>query len=256
MPFASHVKPRLRAAAIHLAASAFIAGAVSLLIFLRWYPPPFASIAGAFGLFTLLVSVDVVLGPALTAVVASPGKPMHVLARDLALIVTVQLAALGYGVYTMALARPVALVFEVDLLRLVSAADLEQGSLQKAAPDLQQLSWSGPRLFAATKPTDPDEQFRSIELALAGIHLAMQPSYWRDYASQGDAAWRAARPVSELTTRYPDATDRVSRIAAEAGLPTGALRFLPLTARHADWVALIAAPDARIVDYVSVDGFF
>ena len=154
-----------------------------------------------------------------------------------------------------ALARPVALVFEVDLLRLVSAADIDPNSLAQAPPALRRLSWSGPRLIAAEKPLDGDEQFRSIELGLAGIHLAMQPVYWRDYASQRTTAWRAASPVSKLLSRYPASLEEVSRVAASAKLPTEGLRFLPLTSRHADWVALIAPPEARIVGYLPLDGF-
>jgi hypothetical protein len=256
MDLISSLKPRLRAAGIHFAASALFAAAASLLIFKLWYPSPFASIAGAFTLFTLLVSVDVMLGPALTAVVASPGKALHVLARDLAVIVAVQLAAFGYGVYTLALARPVALVFEVDLMRLVSAADIEPGALQAAPPALRQLSWAGPRLLAAAKPSEGDEQFRSIELGLAGIHLAMQPVYWRDYASQSTTAWRAARPVSKLVSHYPASAEQVAQVADSAGLPAEALRYLPLTSRHADWVTLIAPPDARVVGYLPLDGCF
>ena len=253
--FVASAKPRLRAAAIHFVASAAFAGVASLVIFRVWYPPPFASIAGAFTLFTLLVGIDVVLGPALTAVVASRDKPKRVLARDLAVIVSVQLAAFAYGVHTLALARPVALVFEVDLMRLVSAADIDPNALDGAPLALRKLSWSGPRLMAAEKPADGDEQFRAIELGLAGIHLAMQPVYWRDYASQRTTAWQAASPVSKLLMRYPGSADEVAQIAASAKLSAEELRFLPLTSRHADWVALIAPPDARIVGYLPLDGF-
>jgi len=34
------------------------------------------------------------------------------------------------------------------------------------------------------------------------------------------------------------------------------MRFLPMTSRHASGVALLAPPDARIVGYLPVDGFF
>ncbi len=53
---------------------AFIAALAAALVFLVWYPSPYSTLAGGTGLFLLIVSVDVVMGPALTAVVASPGK--------------------------------------------------------------------------------------------------------------------------------------------------------------------------------------
>src|SRR5882762_3071798 len=109
----SAIPLRLRAAATHLLASAVVAGIASLVVFKLWYPSPFSTVAGGSALFLILISVDVTLGPALTAVIASPGKPQTEFIRDLAVIVVVQFSAFAYGLYTMALARPVALAFEV-----------------------------------------------------------------------------------------------------------------------------------------------
>lgn len=252
----SSLKPRLRAAGIHLACSALVAGLASLLVFKLWYPSPFAAIAGGTHLFLLLMSVDVVMGPALTAVAASANKPKPELVRDLAVIVVLQLAAFSYGLYTMALARPVAVAYEIDLFRVVAAADIEPDTLREAPVALRELSWAGPRVLAAVKPTNPDEQARSIELGLAGIHLSSQPRYWREYPAHADAAWRAARPVSALLTKYPGAAADLARIAAAAGEHAQALRFLPLQVRRADWVAVLHKRDARIVGYLPLDGFF
>jgi hypothetical protein len=188
--------------------------------------------------------------------VASPGKAWRVFARDLTVIVCFQLAAFGYGIYTIALARPVALVFEVDLMRVVSAADIEPGSESNAPPPLRRLSWTGPVLMAAALPEEGDEKLKAIELGLAGIHLAMQPIYWRDYASQSSIAWKAARPAAKLVAQYPDAAADVTRVAESAGVPIASLRFMPVTSRHADWVALLTEPGAKVVGYLPLDGFF
>lgn len=237
-------------------ASGLVAAAAAAGVFCVWYPPPFAALTGGIGLFLLIVSVDVVLGPALTAVVASPGKARRELTRDLAAIVFVQLAAFAYGLYTMAVARPVWLAFEVDRLRVVTAADIESEALQDAPRAMQALSWTGPRTMAVVKPSDPDEQMRAIELGLAGLDLAMQPRYWRTYATHTDEVWRAARPVSVLLAQYPQRAADVAAIAQAAGQPVQALRFLPLLSRQASWVSLIAQPGAQVVGHLPVEGFF
>ena len=247
---------RLRAAGIHLGLSALVAGLASCLVFFVWYPSPLATIAGGTHLFLLLVSIDVVMGPVLTAVVASKTKPRRELARDLSVIVALQLAAFAYGLYSMALARPVALVFEIAEFRVVSAAEIEPAGLDGAPANLRALSWRGPRLIAAAKPTDPQEMLRTVELGLAGIPLSAMPRYWRDYSAYTDAAWRAARPVAALLTKYPASNDSLALIAASAGQPVSALRFLPLRARRAEWVTVIAAPDSRVVGHLPLDGFF
>jgi hypothetical protein len=247
---------RLVATSVHFIASLLLTAFAALVVFVVWYPPPYAAMAGGLGLFALIVGVDVVLGPTLTAVISSPAKQMREFRRDLAVIAVVQLSALGYGLYTLALARPVWLSFEVDLFRVVTAADVEPELLGEAAPQFRQLPWSGPRLIAAVKPTDPNEQLRSIDLGLAGIHLSMLPRHWRDYASQRDAAWRAGRPVALLLTKYPQAALPLADIAARAGQPVEALRFVPLVSRQASWVTLLAGPDSHVVGHLPLDGFF
>jgi hypothetical protein len=247
---------RLKAAGIHLLASALIAALAAALVFLVWYPSPYSTLAGGTSLFLLIVSVDVIIGPALTAVAASPGKGRAELTRDLAVIVVLQLAAFGYGLYTMALARPVALAFEIDRFRVVTAADIEPASLAEAPPGLQTLSWTGPRQIAAVKPTDPAEQMKAMELGLAGFDLWMQPKYWREYGPLADTAWKAARPVPVLLAKYPQLAAEVARIAKDAGQPAHALRFLPLMSRRESWVTLVAEPGAKVVGHLPLDGFF
>lgn len=247
---------RPRAVAIHLAASAVLAGLASMLVFLVWYPSPFDAIAGGATLFLMLVGVDMVLGPALTAVVANPAKPLRELRRDLVVIVLLQFAGMVYGLYTVALARPVFLSFEVDRFRVLAAADVEPEALRGAPPALRSLPWTGPRFIAAVKPSKPDELMRSVELGLAGFDLSMIPANWREYGSQTDAVWRASKPVPALLARYPQATAAMAAVATRAGQPANALRYLPLMSRHLSWVALIAAPDSRVVGYLPLDGFF
>lgn len=246
---------RIRYSSLHLLFSAGLAGVVGLLVFRLWYPPPFSTISAGVALFVLVVSVDVVLGPLLTAVIASPTKPRRELRRDLALIVGVQLAGLAIGLHTLGLARPVLISFEIDRFRVVTAADIDVETLKEAPADLRRLSWTGPRLIAAVKPSDPAEQMRSIELGLAGVDLSMIPKYWRDYSSQRDAVDKAAHPLALLLRRYPGQAATVREIAARSGIEPKNLRFLPVLSRQASWAAVISVPDARILGYLPVDGF-
>jgi hypothetical protein len=257
MSSADHPKSmRWRAASLHLGACLLIAALAALLVFLCWYPWPFAAITDVAPVFLMLVGIDIAVGPALTLVVAKPTKHRAELVRDLSVIAILQLGALAYGLHSVASARPVALVFEADLLRLVTASDIEPESLAEAPQSLRELSWRGPTLMSATKPTDADELLRTIELGLAGVPLAALPKYWRDYATQADQVWQTARPVPALLTRYPNLKADAAAIARDAGQPPEALRFVPLVSRQASWVALIAAPNARVVGYLPVDGFF
>lgn len=246
--------PRLHAAALHLGVSACLALLASIFVFLFWYQWPFAALAGGINLFLILVSVDVVMGPALTFVAASPSKSKRELVRDLAIIVALQLAAFCYGIYTMALARPVALVYEVDRFRVIAATDIEPANLADAPAELRSLPWTGPHTIAVVKPTDVDELLRSIQLGLAGVPLAALPKYWRSYESQAAEAWLRARPVSQLVAKYPQAATDLASISSSAKVPQAALRFLPVQARQATAVAILAEPAAKIVGYLPLEG--
>jgi len=242
------VVSRWKAALLHLAGSVGVVGLVTVVLVQLWFPAPYSKLSGGLELLALLLAVDVALGPVLTAVAASPGKPLRVLARDLLVILALQLGAFGYGLYTMAVARPVGLVFEVNHLRVVSSADIDPELLRDAPADMRQLSWTGPRLFAAVKPTDGKQLLEAIDYGLAGVDLAMLPKHWRPYASRQAEVLKVAAPAAHLLAEHPRVMAEVERLAGAAGVPADQLRVLPVRAPKADdWVALVAPTDGRIV---------
>jgi hypothetical protein len=247
---------RFRASGIHFLISTGVAFASALLVFLVWYPSPYEVLAGGLTLFAMVVGIDVVLGPLLTALVANPKKSRTELRRDIALIVVVQILAFFYGMYTVAMARPVHLVFEIDRFRVVSAADISPAELEKAAPAYRHLSWIGPTLIAARKSTNQEEMIRSLDLGLQGVDISMQPDRWIDYASSAEAVLQKARPVNLLLAKYPAEVEQVRLAAANSKVDLENIYFLPMDSRSASGSALIAAPDARIIGYLAVDGFF
>ncbi|NKI94429.1 TfpX/TfpZ family type IV pilin accessory protein [Rhizobacter sp. SG703] len=252
----SSLPRRVRATAIHVLVSACVAVLASLLVFVVWYPSPYGALTGGTGLFVLLMSVDLVLGPVLTAVVANAAKPSKELLRDIAVIACLQVAAFAYGIHTIAIARPVIAAFEVDRLRVVTAVEIEAAKLPEAPEGLRTLSWTGPRLIAARKPTAGDEAFRAMTLGLGGVDLSMVPAYWTPYDEMRADVLRVSRPAAVLAAHYPEAAKALANVAARANVNPDDLRFLPLVSRRASWVALIAQPDARIVGHLPLDGFF
>ncbi len=243
---------RVRVTGLHLIVSLSVAVVAAAMIFLVWFPSPLATVAGGLRLFGLLSAIDVVLGPLLTCFVASANKPKRELRRDIGFIAAVQLIAFVYGVYSIALARPVLLVLEVDRLQIVSAADISPGSLERALPEFRELSWTGPRLVAVRRSKNVADTLRSMDQAAEGLSLPQQPERWIDYVSQKELVLREARLASALLTSNPDIAPRLARLADESGLPTSQLRYLPLLGRGGSAVALIAPPDARIVGYLPI----
>ena len=75
----------------HIAALMGLVAALAVaLVFGIWYPMPYWYLAGGQDLLVLMLSVDLVLGPVLTSVAASPGKTTRHLAMDVTVIAALQ----------------------------------------------------------------------------------------------------------------------------------------------------------------------
>ncbi len=245
---------RLRAAAIHLALSALVAALAALLVFGLWYPTPFREISGGRELFFLVVAVDVVLGPLITFAVFDRRKPGRELRRDLAIVVLLQLGALGYGLHTVFQARPVVVALEGDRLRVVTAVALQEADLSKAPPEWQHLTWHGVHVLT-TRRARGKEQLEAIDMALQGIDVGMRPEFWLPASSTAAEMRAGARPLAALAARYPARAAELQEYVAATGRSAEQLKYLPLLARRTDWVALVDAQSGRIVGHAPFDGF-
>lgn len=209
--------------------------------------------AGGQELFLLIVSVDVVMGPLLTCAVFHHRKPWTELRRDLLVILALQLAALGYGAYTLFLARPVAMVFETTRFRMVTAVQVVETELPEALPQFRQLPWTGPWLLGTREPANADEQVRAVGLAIQGFDVGLRPSFWADYESSVPRIKAAARSIALLQQKYPDAKASIENVFKRAGVDPQVGLFLPVIARK-EWVMLMS-PEAKVLGYLKLDGF-
>lgn len=248
-------RSRLRAATLHSLGCLAVALLALALVFLVWYPWPWAVIAGGLGLFQLIVGVDIVIGPVITFAVFDRRKAWPVLRRDIAVIVLLQLVALGYGLHTLFVARPVALALETDRFRAVSAVEVLTEELPQAPEGLRQLPLGGPHLLRTEAPTDPTEKFESITTALAGADLGMRPRYWRDWDDTARAQVREhARPLERLVRTAPDKAEALERAIADTGLARERVGYLPLLARRAEWIVLVDRETGDPVGYADTVG--
>jgi len=181
---------RLTAFGLHLAGSAFALGLILGGLYLGWYRWPGWYLLGALRVLGIVLLVDIVIGPTLTLIVANPLKVRRVLARDLAIIVAVQIIALVYGATTLWLGRPLYYTFSVDRLEIVQASDLEREEIERARrenPDFAPHWYSLPRWVWAPLPEDREEASKIVNSAIfGGSDVIDMPRYFR--------AWSAGLP--------------------------------------------------------------
>jgi hypothetical protein len=248
-------QPRLRAAGIHLGISLCVAALAAALVFGLWYPYPYREISGGRELFVLLISVDVAMGPLLTLAVFNRSKPPRELRRDLAMIGLLQLAALGYGMWTVSSARPVHLAFEIDRFRVVHAVDVPRELLARAPAALDVLPWTGPTLVAVRPFRSEQEKMEATLVALKGVALGARPDLWQSYEEARPAVLAAAKPLTELKARVGQEASRVDQAVAESGRPIHALAYLPLAGRKSFWTVLLDRSTADVVGFIALDSF-
>src|SRR5215469_1302340 len=130
---------RLSVFTAHLLGSASVLTLVLGALYLGWYRWPGWYLTSVLHVVGIVVLVDLVVGPTLTLIVANPRKARRVFARDVAIIVAVQLAALVYGTVTLWNGRPLYYTFSADRLEIVQASDIEAAeaaSAQRSNPSL------------------------------------------------------------------------------------------------------------------------
>src|SRR5882762_2752146 len=195
---------RLKAFGLHLSASLTLLTLILGALYLGWYRWPGWYLTGVLHVLIIVGIVDLAIGPTLTLIVANPRKPRRALARDIGVIVTVQLAALIYGAATLWLGRPLYYTFSVDRLQIVQASDLERSEIALARtqnPALAPHWYSLPRWIWAPLPANPDEAGKIVGSTLFGGQDVIQmPRYFRPGEEGQPKGWANTRPRTKTKT--------------------------------------------------------
>ncbi|MFM6991357.1 MAG: TfpX/TfpZ family type IV pilin accessory protein [Rhodoferax sp.] len=246
---------RVKASGIHLGLSLLVASLAATLVFWVWYPYPYREISGGRELFLLVVTVDVILGPLITLSIFNRTKPWPVLRRDLAVVALLQLSALGYGMWTVFVARPVHLVFEYYRLAVVHAVDVPAELLAATPPSIDALPLTGPTLLSVRAFKSPDEQGSMTMQAIGGVSLAARPDLWQAYSAAIPQILKEAKPASQLKTRFPARAAEIDQALAPFGQAAQGMVYLPMVGRKSFWTAFLDPITAEVRAFLPLDSF-
>lgn len=229
------------------------------LVFGIWYPYPYRDISGGKSLFLLVVAVDVVMGPLLTLAVFNRQKNPRELRLDLAFIGALQLGALAYGLWTVAVARPVHLVFEMDRFRVVHSIDVEPEILKHAPAEWQQLPLMGPTLISVRDFKNSDESMDVTMAALQGLHPSARPDFWQSYEKAKPQILAQAGSLEDLKKKFPDRVvdiDQALATFSSQGRSVDSVGYFPLVSRSSIfWTVLLDKQTAEVIAFVPLDPF-
>lgn len=247
----SNLSKRIKAAAWHLLGSVLVAAVSAGFVFGLWYPGPYAVLAGGVGLFLLITTVDVVLGPLLTLVAYDVRKTRSHLLRDLATIALIQLAGLGYGLHTVFVARPVVLAAENQLFRVVVANEVDLAEIAAAPQELRQISLTGPVLVGVRSAKNGQERMEFIQRSLEGYDGGARPKLWEPYEDSKHRVISQLKPMDGLVLSGP-AKERVDKAIQKTGLSSEAIGYADVKARALGWILLVDRSSGKPLDFVSI----
>jgi hypothetical protein len=243
---------RWRASGIHLVISVLIAAAGLAFMLGAWYPGPLFQAAGGNELLFILVGVDVIIGPLLTLAVFKAGK--RGMKFDLAVIAILQVSALLYGAWVVAVARPAFIVFVKDRFEVASAIELKPEELAQARfPQFRQVPLAGPEWAVVDWPADKAEQQKLVQLALTGVDLHMFPRYYAPYEQRTREVLAKAITMDEVRKTEPAYSKVIDEYLKRSGTPDAAVRYVLLRAFRAFVAVLVDAKTGYPVKMLVVE---
>lgn len=237
---------RIKAFLIHGMVSIIIAILIIGLVFFIWYPFPLAKAVGATHIFSIILMVDVVLGPLLTLLVYKAGKKSLVF--DLVVVVLLQISALFYGVWTISQGRPAWIVFNADRFDAVRVNDLDLRNANKVKPEYLNPSLLFPSWVSAVSPTNTDEKNKILfEAVFSGVDIAQRPTLYHPLSFEEKRIKLKAIDLNELY-KFNN-KNKVKNVIEQYG---EANAYLPLKANALDMTVLINRDTAEIVKIVDL----
>ena len=241
---------RLRSFGLHLLASAVALALIFGTLYFGWYRWPGWYLADVSRVVLVMAGVDIVVGPLLTFTVASPGKPRRELARDIMVIVAIQLFALIYGTMSVWNGRPLYYAFSENLLQVVQAYDIdsrEWALARQQKPEFAPHWYSLPRWIWAPLPQDSAVRNKIVASAIAGgDDVTSMPRYFKPW-EQGLPALRAhLKKVDDVAYFYGSQKKELKERMQAAGLDAGQANSMPLTGRGHPLLAVFDPASAKI----------
>ena len=246
---------RLKLFSLHLLSSATVLTLVLGSLYLGWYRWPGWYLTDVTRVVLVMACVDVVLGPTLTLIIASQKKSRRELARDISIIVAVQLCALAYGSVQLWNGRPLYYAFSENVLQLVQAynIDAKQAALgRQQNPALAPHWYSLPRLIWAPLPENPDERGKIVAAAISGgDDVISMPRYFKRWEDGIPSLRGQLKKVDDVAYFAKSEKKRLKDKMRAAGMADDQPDTIPLTGRGHPLLAIFDPTSQTITSVFS-----
>jgi len=244
------MKFRFKLLGWHFCVSTCLLLAIVGTLYLGWYRWPGWYLANMLTVLPITVGVDAALGPLMTFIIANPNKPRRELARDIAIIGVVQLAALVYGAQTLWHGRPLYYAFSVGQLEVVQESELDPAEVAFARQQKLELAphwYSLPRWIYAPLPPDKkksEDIFRSA--ITGGSDVTDMPRYFQPWANGLPELRKRLKKVEDWGYFSRKEKTLLKERMQERGFAPDAAVTIPLTGRGRPLLAVFDLSTLKI----------
>ncbi|MCW8929226.1 MAG: hypothetical protein OQL19_03185 [Gammaproteobacteria bacterium] len=248
---------KFKAFCIHFSISAAIVFSFLLIVYFIWYPEELLLIEGGLFVILVLVGVDLVLGPGMTAIVYKKGKKGLIM--DLSIIAMVQIVAFGYGAFTIMNERPQYLGFIVDRFIPIPASIIDTDELVDKS--LLNSLFSTPKLIYITKPKDNKEREAIMMNALAGgKDREYYPKLYRAYNDFSDLIVNDDHQliIDKVIEHNKNkmVLDMLNRVTIKYNLKQDEMVFYPIQGKKKDMLVVLNKADASLLEILDIDPWY
>lgn len=216
-------------------------------VFIVWHPNPLQKAISVTHIFLMLLSIDIVLGPLLTLLVAS-SKEKKTLKFDLSVIAAVQLAAYLYGMHSIAVSRPVYIAFDKLRFEVVQADSVVRATDKTILPEYQSNPLFAPQWVSVRSYKDAAEQNQRTMLEMQeGVSPSMMADLYQPLNDGWGGMLERKHGLDELKQYNP-----AEQVAKELAAYPQADSYLPMKAPSVDMAVLLDSRQKQVLGIVDL----
>jgi hypothetical protein len=195
----NHLKQlsRMKAFTLHIFASALVLLLMFAIVRIVWYPGQLFLAANGVDIMTIIVLVDLVLGPLIMLIIFNPKKAS--LKFDVSCVLIFQLLFLAYGFWSVFIARPAYIALVDNQFILVTANEIDPVDQEKSKyPEFKNLPVFGPVYVGTKLPSDEKKKEDILFGQFGGMGLQNLPEHFLPFEKIKDEAAKKATSVDQL----------------------------------------------------------
>ena len=244
---------RSKAALIHLAISSTALLVLVCLTLFVWYTYPHYKYEGVLEILALITLVDVIIGPVLTFIVVKPGKALKEVRGDLTIIAVIQIAAFGYGSWTIQSQHPEILLYSNGQFVNIPASQINPEI--ELNEGLDQFFHIGPKLASFVLPEDPSKQVElSVAFITEGKTVLDFPQYFAPYSPLVEDLGQQSIDTTVLL-RNDEKRARMEAFLEQSNLQLDDIYLFPLVSYLQITSIAVSREDGSIIGYLEINPY-